>query len=259
MSLKVILVACVAAVALADKAPVYHQPPVYVAPTYHAPAPYKQPEYPTAPPKYNYNYGVADGYSGVNFAASESRDGMNEIKLWRCISSYAFRPNLVSVYSSDSEDTDSESDMDYKPSKWVFNLLAVLAQAWLSPISPIRTTAMSLKVILVACVAAVALADKAPVYHQPPVYAAPTYHAPEPAYHPSPYKQPEYPTVPPKYNYNYGVADGYSGVNFAASESRDDQPVSSVDFSAIYVQISIPYGHKTPMKLSRLAALTNRL
>ncbi|XP_047488721.1 adhesive plaque matrix protein-like [Penaeus chinensis] len=75
MSLKVILVACVAVVALADKAPVYHQPPVYAAPTYHAPSPYKQPEYPTAPPKYNYNYGVADGYSGANFAASESRDG----------------------------------------------------------------------------------------------------------------------------------------------------------------------------------------
>ncbi|XP_047488720.1 larval cuticle protein A3A-like [Penaeus chinensis] len=99
--------------------------------------------------------------------------------------------------------------------------LAVLAQAWQSPISPIRTTAMSLKVILVACVAAVALADKAPVYHQPPVYAAPTYRAPEPAYHPSPYKQPEYPTVPPKYNYNYGVADGYSGVNLGHSEARD--------------------------------------
>lgn len=44
---QVILVACVAAVALADKAPVYHQPPVYAAPAYHAPAPYKQPEYPT--------------------------------------------------------------------------------------------------------------------------------------------------------------------------------------------------------------------
>ncbi|XP_063602821.1 uncharacterized protein LOC134778820 [Penaeus indicus] len=60
---------------------------------------------------------------------------------------------------------------------------------------------MSLKVILVACVAAVALADKAPV-HQPPVYAAPTYHAPAPAYHaprpayhaPAHYDHHEYPT-----------------------------------------------------------------
>ncbi|XP_047488724.1 proline-rich 33 kDa extensin-related protein-like [Penaeus chinensis] len=70
---------------------------------------------------------------------------------------------------------------------------------------------MSLKVILVACVAAVALADKAPV-HLPPVYV-PTYHAPEPVYHaPAHYKEPEYPTVPPKYNYNYGVVDGYSGI-----------------------------------------------
>ncbi|XP_027207775.2 larval cuticle protein A2B-like [Penaeus vannamei] len=81
---------------------------------------------------------------------------------------------------------------------------------------------MSLKVILVACVAAVALADKAPVHHLPPVYAAPTYHAPEPVYHArAHYNEPEYPTVPPKYNYNYGVADGYSGANFGHSESRD--------------------------------------
>ncbi|XP_037805102.1 cuticle protein 8-like [Penaeus monodon] len=81
---------------------------------------------------------------------------------------------------------------------------------------------MSLKVILAACVAVVALADKAPVHHLPPVYAAPTYHAPEPVYHaPAHYNEPEYPTVPPKYNYNYGVADGYSGANFGHTESRD--------------------------------------
>ncbi|XP_042865424.1 uncharacterized protein LOC122249009 [Penaeus japonicus] len=85
-----------------------------------------------------------------------------------------------------------------------------------------QTSAMSLKVIIVACVAVVALANKPHVYHQRPVYAVPTYHAPGPVYHaPSPYKQPEYPTVPPKYNYNYGVADGYSGANFGHSESRD--------------------------------------
>ncbi|XP_063602840.1 pro-resilin-like [Penaeus indicus] len=56
-------------------------------------------------------------------------------------------------------------------------------------------------------------------YHAPePSYQTPepAYHAPEPAYH-----EPEYPDVPPKYNYNYAVADGYSGANFAASESRD--------------------------------------
>ncbi|XP_042865415.1 cuticle protein 8-like isoform X2 [Penaeus japonicus] len=76
---------------------------------------------------------------------------------------------------------------------------------------------MSLKVILVACVAVVALADKAPVYPKYPVYAAPTPSYPTP----SPYKEPEYPTKPPRYNYNYGVADVYSGANFAASESRD--------------------------------------
>ncbi|XP_047488739.1 extensin-2-like [Penaeus chinensis] len=123
---------------------------------------------------------------------------------------------------------------------------------------------MSLKVVVLACVAVVALCDKAPVHApHPPVYAPrpsyhapapyhapeptydapkpayhnpepayhapePTYHAPEPAYHaPEPaYNAPkhyenEYPDVHPKYNYNYGVADGYSGANFGHSESRD--------------------------------------
>ncbi|XP_037804828.1 adhesive plaque matrix protein-like [Penaeus monodon] len=46
-------------------------------------------------------------------------------------------------------------------------------------------------------------------------------HAPEPAYHAPDHYEPEYADVPPKYNYNYGVADTYSGANFAASESRD--------------------------------------
>nr|XP_027207754.1 pro-resilin-like [Penaeus vannamei] len=40
---------------------------------------------------------------------------------------------------------------------------------------------------------------------------------PPPAYH----SEPHYPDVPPKYTYNYGVADGYSGANFGHSESRD--------------------------------------
>ncbi|XP_069973997.1 larval cuticle protein A2B-like [Penaeus vannamei] len=95
---------------------------------------------------------------------------------------------------------------------------------------------MSLKVVVLACVAVFALCDKAPVhaplplvytprpYHAPePAYHAPepAYHAPEPAYHARAHYEPEYPDVPPKYNYNYGVADGYSGANFGHSESRD--------------------------------------
>ncbi|XP_042883610.1 extensin-like isoform X2 [Penaeus japonicus] len=101
---------------------------------------------------------------------------------------------------------------------------------------------MSLKVVVLACVAVVALCDKAPVYAPlPPVYVPsydtpkpayhapepayhapePAYHAPEPAYHAPKHYEPEYPDVPPKYNYNYGVADGYSGANFGHSESRD--------------------------------------
>ncbi|XP_037804735.1 pro-resilin-like [Penaeus monodon] len=60
------------------------------------------------------------------------------------------------------------------------------------------------------------MADRSP-YAAPPTYAPPPPKYPAP----SPYKEPEYPDVPPKYNYNYGVADSYSGANFAASESRD--------------------------------------
>ncbi|XP_047488736.1 uncharacterized protein LOC125039060 [Penaeus chinensis] len=89
---------------------------------------------------------------------------------------------------------------------------------------------MSFKVAVLACVVVVALCDKAPVHapHPPvytprPAYHAPApYHAPEPAYHAHAHHEPEYPDVPPKYNYNYGVADSYSGANFAASESRDE-------------------------------------
>ncbi|XP_063602665.1 uncharacterized protein LOC134778731 [Penaeus indicus] len=214
MSLKVILVACVAAVALADKAPV-HLPPVYVPtyhapePVYHAPAHYKEPEYPTVPPKYNYNYGVADGYSGANFGHTDTP----------CTKAV---PSLISLldfciccvhfkYTQHRRVTLNSSQQ---------RMWTTIYTAETLPRH--QTSAMSLKVILVACVAAVALADKAPV-HLPPVYV-PTYHAPEPVYHaPAHYKEPEYPTVPPKYNYNYGVADGYSGANFGHTESRDAQ------------------------------------
>ncbi|XP_047488733.1 uncharacterized protein LOC125039058 [Penaeus chinensis] len=89
---------------------------------------------------------------------------------------------------------------------------------------------MSLKVVVLACVAVVALCDKVPfLIPHPPVYIPrPAYHTPEPAYHaPEPaYHEPAYPDVPAKYNYNYGVADSYSGANFAASESRDESEVT---------------------------------
>ncbi|XP_069974148.1 cuticle protein 8-like [Penaeus vannamei] len=80
----------------------------------------------------------------------------------------------------------------------------------------IPSAAMSLKVGLIsldfqiaviACLAVVAIADKAP--HPPP--PAP-YHPPPAPYHPPP--------VPPKYAYNYGISDDY-GVNLGHSESRD--------------------------------------
>jgi len=53
--------------------------------------------------------------------------------------------------------------------------------------------------------------------------AAPQYPVPAPAYAPAPVygAEPVYPDTVPSYNYNYGVADGYSGANFGASEARD--------------------------------------
>merc|ERR1712002_865324 len=66
---------------------------------------------------------------------------------------------------------------------------------------------MALKIAVLACLAVVALSDKAPPPYAPPSYGPPpSYPAPAP-YHP----EPEYPPVPPKYEYNYGVADEYSG------------------------------------------------
>ncbi|KAG7171377.1 cuticle protein 7-like [Homarus americanus] len=67
---------------------------------------------------------------------------------------------------------------------------------------------MALKLIVLVCVAVVVLGDQSPVYPAPPVYGYPA-------------PPPEYPEVPPKYTYNYGVADDYSGANFGHSENRD--------------------------------------
>ncbi len=58
--------------------------------------------------------------------------------------------------------------------------------------------------------AAVALADQPRPYAPPP-----------PAYRPAPYKEPAYPDVPPKYEYQYAVKDDYANVDFDANEARD--------------------------------------
>ncbi|XP_069974143.1 larval cuticle protein A3A-like [Penaeus vannamei] len=84
---------------------------------------------------------------------------------------------------------------------------------------------LKLQIAVIACLAVVAIADQSP-YPAPPAYAppAPPAYAPPAPYHPPPkayHAEPDYPDVPPKYNYNYGVADGYSGANFGHSESRD--------------------------------------
>ncbi|CAL4118972.1 unnamed protein product [Meganyctiphanes norvegica] len=61
----------------------------------------------------------------------------------------------------------------------------------------------SFKLLVAFCLVAAALSDQAPFYGHPS----------------SPYK--EDPVSPPKYSYNYGVADGYSGANYGHGESRD--------------------------------------
>ncbi|XP_042883616.1 vitelline membrane protein 15a-2-like [Penaeus japonicus] len=81
-------------------------------------------------------------------------------------------------------------------------------------------------VAVLACVAVVALCDKAPVYAPPPpAYAPAPYHAPEPAYHAPKHYEPEHPEVPAKYNYNYGVSDEYSGANFDRNRTKLDEPI----------------------------------
>ncbi|XP_069974152.1 cuticle protein 7-like [Penaeus vannamei] len=81
-----------------------------------------------------------------------------------------------------------------------------------------RLIFLNFQIAVIACLAVVAIADKAP--HPPP--PAP-YHPPPAPYHPphAPYhSEPHYPDVPPKYAYNYGISDDY-GVNLGHSESRD--------------------------------------
>ena len=91
---------------------------------------------------------------------------------------------------------------------------------------------ISLKIFVIAAIAVVASADKAPAptFGYKPVPApAPAYHpapAPAPAYHPAPapaYKPAAEPFEAPKYAYTYGVADATYGnkVDFGHSESRD--------------------------------------
>ena len=64
--------------------------------------------------------------------------------------------------------------------------------------------------------AVAAAADKAPVYRPAPVVHKPVY---KPA--PVAYKEPEYAATPAVYQYQYAVADDYSGADFAQTESRD--------------------------------------
>ena len=86
-------------------------------------------------------------------------------------------------------------------------------------ISPWYT--LSFKIFALATAAAVAAADKAPApsYGYKPAPAP--YHAPAPAPAYKAHPAPVYADEPPKYVYEYGVADDYSHANFGHTESRD--------------------------------------
>merc|ERR1712223_128670 len=82
------------------------------------------------------------------------------------------------------------------------------------------------KIFALATVAAVASADKAPApsYGYKPAPAP--YHAPAPAPAYKAHPAPVYHNEPPKYVYEYVVADDYSHVNYGHTESRDGYATS---------------------------------
>ncbi|XP_050720275.1 uncharacterized protein LOC127000552 isoform X1 [Eriocheir sinensis] len=71
MAFKVLLLAAVAALAAADRAPSYSPP----RPTYSPPQPSYGPAEPTAPAQYNFNWAVKDDYSSNDFGQEENRNG----------------------------------------------------------------------------------------------------------------------------------------------------------------------------------------
>ena len=81
---------------------------------------------------------------------------------------------------------------------------------------------------MVGAAAAFPAADKAappppaPVYKPgPPAYRPAPYNPPPPYKPAGPYKKEDLPPQP--YQFEYGVADQYSGTNFQAAESQDDK------------------------------------
>ncbi len=84
-----------------------------------------------------------------------------------------------------------------------------------------------LQCFLVLALAGVALAypaaDQPDPYRAPEPYAAPKPYAPPPkSYAPKPgYKEPEY--VPQPYQFEYGVADQYTGTAYKAAETQDEK------------------------------------
>ena len=57
----------------------------------------------------------------------------------------------------------------------------------------------------------------------PPPYKPAPYAPPPPKYAPKPYGKPEKEFPPQPYQFEYGVADSYSGSKFQAAETQDDQ------------------------------------
>ncbi|XP_040579998.1 uncharacterized protein [Lepeophtheirus salmonis] len=72
-----------------------------------------------------------------------------------------------------------------------------------------------IKIVFACTLLASVLADNAPSYHAVP---SPAYHAPAVHHHEAPV---HYDESPQPYSFQYGVSDGYSGVNIAAQENAD--------------------------------------
>eukprot|EP00095_Tigriopus_kingsejongensis_P003430 maker-scaffold110_size354795-snap-gene-0.13 protein:Tk03430 transcript:maker-scaffold110_size354795-snap-gene-0.13-mRNA-1 annotation:"cuticle protein 7" len=179
---------------MADNPAPYQPAPYQPAP--YKPASYKEPAY-EEPAKYEYQYGVQDQYAGLDFAQNEARDGYATNGEYRVLLPDG-RTQIVTYTVQDGY------------SGYVADVFIALA--------------------LVAAASAAPRADKpAPAPYQPEPQYAPASYQPEPQYAPAPYqpayrpayKEPVEPVEPPKYEYQYAVADHETYTNFEKNEARD--------------------------------------
>ncbi|TRY73726.1 hypothetical protein TCAL_13796, partial [Tigriopus californicus] len=228
------LVAAASAAPAADKPEPAYEPyePQY-APAPYKPAykpAYKEPAY-EEPPKYEYNYAVADHYSGSDFTQNEARDGYSTNGGYR-VALPDGRTQIVTYTVQDGKsgfvaDVRYEGEAQYPEEKPAYKAEYKPKYAPNECLSSVQSDPQKQKQLkmktfialtLVAAASAAPAADKPEPAYKPyePQYAPAPY---KPAYKPA-YKEPAY-EEPPKYEYNYAVADHYSGSDFTQNEARD--------------------------------------